>query len=91
MSTELIAIIAIIAMLLVNVVGWSLTIRRNDKSSSKREGKFETKVCNLENGMKSLPCNTNPEYSEGIGAMAADIRSINDRLTRIEDKIFDGA
>ena len=87
MSTEL---LALILMLVVNVVGWALTIRRNDKGSSKREGKYETKVSNLETQVKALLCVSDPEYIAGIGAMRADIRSINGRLKRIEDKIFDG-
>ena len=87
MSTEM---IAVIIMLVVNIIGWALTIRRNDKSSSKREGKLETTVNNLKAQMELLPCKEDSKYIADIGGIKADIRSINGRLSRIEDKIFDG-
>ena len=85
-----IELIAIIVMLVVNAVGWGYTLWQNSKSSSKREGKAETKICNLEKQIGALPCNKNSTYNASIGAIQANIHSINDRLSRIENKIFDG-
>ena len=84
MQSEL---IAVIAMLAINVIGWAYTLWQNSNRASANKGRMETKVCNLEKQVGSLPCQKEPDYIENMGAIKADIRSIKERLGRIEKRI----
>ena len=78
---------AIITMTLVNIVGWAITIYRNGKESSKREGKYEERVKSLFNRVNNLPCQSDPDYERQLGVTNQKIENIKNEVERIKTKL----